>query len=135
MIFQPSLNSSSTKPASSTPQFPMNYENNTSTCSIESANNHSGPQIPPSLSILHNGDGALPIGNLFDSQPGVPYAQIGITTLPWTNNECGQTPTDGGKNFVWFCHNCGDGPICWWQTQCVICGHVRCSICTVEETS
>jgi hypothetical protein len=44
-----------------------------------------------------------------------------------------QTPTDGGKEHIWMCSNCGDGPIGIWQSCCTSCGHAKCGACTVEE--
>jgi hypothetical protein len=34
---------------------------------------------------------------------------------------------------VWYCSNCGDGPIGSWNTVCTSCGHQICGGCTVEQ--
>jgi hypothetical protein len=44
-----------------------------------------------------------------------------------------QTPTDGGKEKVWHCSDCGDGPYGTWQVSCQACGHKKCGSCEVEE--
>lgn len=42
-------------------------------------------------------------------------------------------PCDG--NMVWYCDNCGNGPMGTWYSACTGCGHYRCGGCTVEETA
>ena len=34
---------------------------------------------------------------------------------------------------MWFCSNCGEGPISSWQSVCVHCSHQKCGSCSVEE--
>ncbi|KAF3033628.1 hypothetical protein E8E12_003512 [Didymella heteroderae] len=45
----------------------------------------------------------------------------------------GTAPCDGDT--VWFCDNCGNGPMGTWYSACTDCGHYRCGGCIVEETS
>lgn len=35
--------------------------------------------------------------------------------------------------YVWYCHECGDGPISTWRGQCN-CEHHKCEFCKEEQT-
>ena len=49
------------------------------------------------------------------------------------DNYYGTDPSDG--HTVWYCSNCGDGPMGTWITACTACGHYPCGACTVEKVS
>jgi hypothetical protein len=34
--------------------------------------------------------------------------------------------------FIWYCSECGDGPLGDWFEQCTSCDHIRCSYCKAE---
>lgn len=36
-------------------------------------------------------------------------------------------------NVVWYCSECGDGPIGTWNPQCTSCGHLYCGSCHTED--
>lgn len=36
-------------------------------------------------------------------------------------------------NIVWYCSECGDGPIGTWNSQCTSCGHLYCGSCHTED--
>lgn len=80
-------------------------------------------------SVLHSGAIALPIGPLFGGDNRSPSNSISDINM---QHNYGPAPTDG--ELVWFCSGCGDGPISFWQTICVVCSHPRCGSCSVEET-
>jgi hypothetical protein len=45
----------------------------------------------------------------------------------------GPAPMEGPEEVVWFCSDCGDGPIGSWQNVCQACQHQRCGGCLQEE--
>lgn len=45
----------------------------------------------------------------------------------------GTDPSDG--HTVWYCSDCGDGPMGTWIPACTACGHSLCGSCTVEKAS
>src|SRR5690242_2327187 len=47
------------------------------------------------------------------------------------DHQHGRTPTDGEE--VWFCSDCGNGPMGTWYSACPCCGHVFCGYCKKEE--
>ena len=40
------------------------------------------------------------------------------------------SPSDGEE--MWYCSECGDGPMAIWNPCCANCGHAACPTCTVE---
>jgi streptogramin lyase len=95
-----------------------------------SAATHSEEDVADSTqttSMLHSHGVALPLGTLFsndDYNQTHPSPSGGHGYMP--------APTDGGA--VWFCSDCGDGPIGLWQICCTACSHQRCAGCVVEPT-
>lgn len=73
------------------------------------------------IADIHNSEG---------SAPAIPPA----VTASYTPSTYAVS-TKNSKEMVWFCSNCGDGPIRDWQTFCAICGHEQCSSCRVEDTN
>lgn len=51
-----------------------------------------------------------------------------------SDNYYGNEPCDGGST-VWYCSDCGDGPIGSWNPNCTSCGHVYCGACIVEKAA
>ncbi|KAF2622900.1 hypothetical protein BU25DRAFT_425377 [Macroventuria anomochaeta] len=47
------------------------------------------------------------------------------------DHQHGSAPSDGET--VWYCSNCGNGPMGTWYTACPCCNHPYCSACTVEQ--
>lgn len=45
----------------------------------------------------------------------------------------GTDPSDG--HTVWYCSECGDGPMGTWIPACTACGHSLCGSCNVEKAS
>jgi hypothetical protein len=43
-------------------------------------------------------------------------------------------PDSRFKNEVWYCSDCGNGPLGGWQDVCVECHHRKCMGCEVEST-
>ena len=37
-------------------------------------------------------------------------------------------------DLVWYCSDCGDGPIAIWENSCVACNHQKCYACREEQT-
>jgi len=79
-------------------------------------------------SVLHAGANALPVGPLFGGDYTPPSNNFFDTEI---GRGGGSAPADG--DYVWFCSQCGDGPIGSWQAVCVSCDHHKCSSCTAEK--
>jgi len=80
-------------------------------------------------SMLHNGAIALPVGTLFGGEHTAAPNSIPVINM---QNNHGPAAADG--DLVWFCSECYDGPISYWQAICVQCSHQKCGSCRVEET-
>ena len=52
-----------------------------------------------------------------------------------TQNPSSDSATALPRDAVWYCSNCGDGPMGPWGEACDNCGHTYCSACTVEKYS
>jgi hypothetical protein len=79
-------------------------------------------------SVLHPGVTALPIGPLFGGDPTSLSNSMSGDNMPYNH---GPAPTDGET--VWFCSECGDGPIGSWQASCPSCYHTICGSCRHEK--
>jgi len=80
-----------------------------------------------STSIVGSGDMMLPSIDPFDSHLHTGYTRIDSMANPYREHPKPK-PT-----YVWYCDNCGDGPIGNWQPACSSCDHKKCSGCTVQE--
>jgi len=79
--------------------------------------------------MLHTGAIALPVGTLF----GGDYTSA-PNSIPDLNMQYNHGPAATDGSLVWFCSECYDGPIGYWQSQCTACSHQKCNSCRVEET-
>jgi len=79
-------------------------------------------------SVLHADAVALPVGPLFGGDHTSPFENYLDTE---TGHGGGSAPADG--DVVWFCSECGDGPIASWQNACVSCNHQKCCACRDEK--
>jgi hypothetical protein len=82
-------------------------------------------------SILHVSNVALSIGNLFGDDDHGHRIHLRPAVDPWGDKGCGKAPVDGPE--IWFCSECGDGPLGDWFEQCTSCDHIKCIYCKVEK--
>jgi hypothetical protein len=59
-------------------------------------------------------------------------ALVPVVVTPYIPNSI--SPGSKGGAQIWYCSDCGDGPIGLWQSCCTACSHVRCAGCYVETS-
>lgn len=67
--------------------------------------------------------------SIHDIFVGSSFSTVGDNAVDHQNNT---TPSDG--EVVWYCSDCGDGPLGSWYSACPMCNHKRCGGCTVQST-
>ncbi|OAG22157.1 hypothetical protein CC77DRAFT_788296 [Alternaria alternata] len=50
----------------------------------------------------------------------------------WSTQSCYHGVRERGGTVVWYCCNCGDGPMGSWGYVCSCCSHEKCGNCAVE---
>jgi hypothetical protein len=87
------------------------------------------PTMPMVSTIFYSAD--LPLADPFASDI-LSVSHEGHTGI-YGDNYYGTDPSDG--HTVWYCSDCGDGPMGTWIPACTACGHSLCGACTVEKAS
>ncbi|KAF1922794.1 uncharacterized protein M421DRAFT_349029 [Didymella exigua CBS 183.55] len=94
---------------------------------------YSSPHNSPTTSMrseARNSIMDLPLAAAFAAD-NITISHGGHASVYGDGNHDG-APVDGPK--VWYCSECGDGPIGEWQVSCQNCGHAACGACTIEST-
>ncbi|KAF2029151.1 hypothetical protein EK21DRAFT_90046 [Setomelanomma holmii] len=94
---------------------------------------------PPPIATLPPTDGnvfSIDHSHCYGTTLSTIRTEAGAVFGPYDSHE--QPRARGPKKpetVVWFCSECGDGPILDWQTACPQCYHQRCGSCKEEYAS
>lgn len=145
------LSSSAAVPASSSDIFPSSHyptyvsietdtianalgvmENNRHIIPHNKQGSASSPSLPPNATNGHFQPSSMTISTILSFKPGLVEVSASSIGDLHMDHYHGSSPSDGEK--VWYCSECGDGPIASWNPCCANCGHATCYACTFEES-